>query len=135
VCLILHTQLINFAFSSTKSLLKPDVQHSWMCQALWNPESRSWHLHSTWKYLCVCVCVCVCVHACAHALNYANHIVHQCRAVSVIILPYRITTRSRCILSLFDTFLWITVSSFLRFCYLLLTWWRPGDRGWNMLSP
>ena len=51
------------------------------------------------------------------------------------ILSYRITTRSRCILSLWDSLLWITVSSFLRFYYLLVTWWWPGDRGRNMLSP
>jgi len=85
--------------------------------------------------ICVCVCVCVRAHAHAHALHYANHIVHQCRAISVIILPYRITTRSHCILSLWDTFLWITVSSFLKFYYLLVTWWWPDDKGWNMLSP
>jgi hypothetical protein len=33
---------------------------------------------------------------------------------------------------LWDSFLWITVSSFLKFCYLLVTWWWPGDRGRNM---
>jgi len=49
------------------------------------------------------------------------------------ILSYRITTmRSRCILSLWDSFLWITVSSFLKFYCLLVTWWWPGDRDWNM---
>jgi len=26
-------------------------------------------------------------------------------------------------------------SSFLEFYYLLVTWWWPGDRGRNMLSP
>jgi hypothetical protein len=35
----------------------------------------------------------------------------------------------------FFLLLWITVSSFLKFCYLLVTWWWPGDRGRNMLSP
>ena len=43
--------------------------------------------------------------------------------------------RSRCILSLWHSFLWITVSSFLKIYYLFVTWWWPGDRGWNMLSP
>jgi hypothetical protein len=43
-------------------------------------------------------------------------------------------TRPRCILSLWDSFLWITVSSFHKFFYLLVTWWWPGDRGRNMLS-
>jgi len=27
------------------------------------------------------------------------------------------------------------VSSFLKFCYLLVTWWWPGGRGRNTLSP
>ena len=45
------------------------------------------------------------------------------------------TTRSRYILSITNSFLWITVSSFLKIYYLLVTWWWPGDRGRNMLSP
>jgi hypothetical protein len=44
------------------------------------------------------------------------------------ILPYRITTtRSRCILNLWDSFLWITVSSFLKIllftCDLMMARW------------
>ena len=31
--------------------------------------------------------------------------------------------------------LWITVFTFLKFYYLLVIWWWPGDRGRNMLSP
>ena len=42
---------------------------------------------------------------------------------------------SRCILSLWDSFLWIAVSSFLKIYYLLVTWWWPCGRGRNMLSP
>jgi len=50
------------------------------------------------------------------------------------LLSHRITMRSRCILSLYDSSLWITVCSFPIF-YSIVTWWWPNDRGWNMLSP
>jgi len=41
--------------------------------------------------------------------------------ISLHFKPMSLTTmRSHCILSLWDSFLWITVSSFLTFCYLLV---------------
>jgi hypothetical protein len=57
-----------------------------------------------------------------------------------LFLPYRLLryneeSKEQRFTSLWESFLWITVSNFLKFCYLLVTWYGPGDKGRNMLSP